>query len=595
MGGAAFLGGLMGGLAEGYGERKAEQRQEKKILSDEERQQALDDHNTSITNIQQKMSTLNPNTPEWGALRDQLAQVHADRTALFHPDQGPGAMAHLGRMVWEHVHGKPQPTQLAATPAATLPSAAGITIAPIAGAPATTLPPMPGSVQLPATPGVTVNPRATPAQLKAQTAETRAVQDLAAGAPAAPVNPYSEMRQQLKDAFPNLPDADVEKAVMIAAGAEAKPVAEKPETWTPMGKQPVQVGGTFMMPERNRAGEFRLQPLGYTPPAAIAPHLSNPAVQRTEWARALGKEPSELTPEEEGDMIAYFKARATGTTVGIRQSLQYDADGKPHIVDLTSTSTKRFGAAPSPSGTVSPEISPTEETEIPAPIAPARPGGVTTGTFQGQPVSIDAAGNAVNSITGASVGNIHQLPGRVTPIPTQPVPRTAGEAKQRVASQLDFRKATPAAAVAKKARDTAQAAYLDVQKASQDPTPVGDQGIVLAWLRGRVNRVTATEIQAVNNLGGAQLRLEGNIARIVSGKMTDQQRQWFLRSAKDNYDNARTVASKYETDGSADQGGGAPSKGRRSLKTAMALPFNKGKSEAEVTQDLQTHGYEVAP
>ena len=27
--------------------------------------------------------------------------------------------------------------------------------------------------------------------------------------------------------------------------------------------------------------------------------------------------------------------------------------------------------------------------------------------------------------------------------------------------------------------------------------------------------------------------------------MTDQQREWFLRSAKDNYDNAQEVASKY--------------------------------------------------
>ena len=62
-----------------------------------------------------------------------------------------------------------------------------------------------------------------------------------------------------------------------------------------------------------------------------------------------------------------------------------------------------------------------------------------------------------------------------------------------------------------------------------------------------MNRVTATEIATVNNLGGAQMKLEGNYVRLVSGKMTDQQRAWFLQSAKNNYDNALTIASKYDT------------------------------------------------
>lgn len=104
--------------------------------------------------------------------------------------------------------------------------------------------------------------------------------------------------------------------------------------------------------------------------------------------------------------------------------------------------------------------------------------------------------------------------------------------------------------------DIAENSLLDVQKASQDPTPVGDQGVILAWLRGRVNRVTATEIAAVNNLGGAEMRLEGSYVRLVSGKMTDQQRAWFLQSAQNNYDDAVTVASKY-----TNPGGTAPSTG----------------------------------
>lgn len=108
-----------------------------------------------------------------------------------------------------------------------------------------------------------------------------------------------------------------------------------------------------------------------------------------------------------------------------------------------------------------------------------------------------------------------------------------------------FQGRTPESDAALKNVNAAKSSYLDVQKASNDPTPVGDQGVILAWLRGRVNRVTATEIAAVNNLGGADMRLEGAIVRVVSGKMTDQQRAWFLRSAKDNYDNAVQIANQY--------------------------------------------------
>ena len=41
------------------------------------------------------------------------------------------------------------------------------------------------------------------------------------------------------------------------------------------------------------------------------------------------------------------------------------------------------------------------------------------------------------------------------------------------------------------------------------------------------------------------MALENGVARIVEGKMSDKQRQWFIRSAKENYDNAISVASKY--------------------------------------------------
>jgi hypothetical protein len=196
------------------------------------------------------------------------------------------------------------------------------------------------------------------------------------------------------------------------------------------------------------------------------------------------------TAEQIAEGTREHQKMMAGTTVGSHQSVQYDSDGIPHIVTLTSVSGKQF-----PTSSASPQV----------PDSMAGP---------------NARLNAKKPIS------------KQVPTNTQ-------------TSQLDFRKATPSSTKAKQAVDTAENSYLDVQKASQDPTPVGDQGVILAWLRGRVNRVTNTEIQAVNNLGGATLKMEGNAVRILTGKMTDQQRQWFLRSAKDNYDNAKTVASKY--------------------------------------------------
>jgi len=45
---------------------------------------------------------------------------------------------------------------------------------------------------------------------------------------------------------------------------------------------------------------------------------------------------------------------------------------------------------------------------------------------------------------------------------------------------------------------------------------------------------------------------------------------------------------------SAEVGGEKTTK-KHSLKKAMVLPFNQGKSEADVRQDLESRGYEVSP
>lgn len=186
-----------------------------------------------------------------------------------------------------------------------------------------------------------------------------------------------------------------------------------------------------------------------------------------------------------------------GVTVGQHQTVQFDADGVPHVITLQSTSGKTFGGAPP----VSSE-------------APQVPDGMS----------------GPNARLNAKKPQSKQ-------VPTAP-------------NQLDFRKATPAGNDAKKQSDAAERSYLDVQSASPgDPTgkhldPVSSQGILLSWLRGRVNRVTQSEIQTINNMGGIVAKLEGDAVKIVSGTMSPQQYQWFLNSAKNNFENAKKVENK---------------------------------------------------
>jgi hypothetical protein len=200
-----------------------------------------------------------------------------------------------------------------------------------------------------------------------------------------------------------------------------------------------------------------------------------------------------------------------GVTVGQHQTVQFDSDGVPHVITLQSSSGKQFGP----------------------PVSSSAP-----------KVSDGMAG------------------------PNARLNAKKPQSKQIPTNQLDFRKATPAGNDAKKQSDAAERSYLDVQEASKDPTPVGDQGVILSWLRGRVNRVTASEIAAVNNLGGAQMKLEGNLVRIVSGKMTDQQRKWFLDSAKHNYENAKKV-EKERTGPVSSQAPQAPSSLEDRLNRAL--------------------------
>lgn len=506
-----FLGGVIGGAASSFGNYEDQQRNRKQALTDQEHEQALNDHNNTIATLQGKMAQVGPNHPDYGTYQNQLNQAVEDRTALFHPDQ-PGGAERLGKLIWAKLHGKePQPETTTETTAAT---------------PGATLPAAPGTMgvagpTLPSTPGVTIErPAITPAERT-----TRNAQDLANGAPATPVNTSIQFRSQMKAAFPNASDEDLDKWTQIHAGVEAKPVAPKDEVWTSRG-QPFQdpESGDWMQPQFNKSGEPRNQPLpGYA--QATKQSQANAAVQRREYAQAAYGDPNHaLTFGDEQNMIKLVKQAGTGTTTGGHFGQVPDKNGDIHTVWMPTSSSKNFGGV-QPGGKAA-AASPTAPTSTPSATTPKTAGAAKKAVAAVKPK------NDVNAEAVTIQDDISK------PLATRASPG-AIVGGRNTGAQTD---------ALKKAQD-ADKGYLDVQKAGNgDPSghkvdPVGSQQIVLAWLRGRVNRVTATEIAAVNNLGGLEMKMEGNYAKIVKGTMSPQQYQWFLKSARDNSETARQVAN----------------------------------------------------
>lgn len=260
--------------------------------------------------------------------------------------------------------------------------------------------------------------------------------------------------------------------------------------------------GQWVRPVQSADGSIVEQPLpaGYTGPQA------KPAKPLYKVIRNHAVLIDPNTGQVTHDLGLATEARTT-----TRQAIQTDADGVPHIVSLTSVSTPGGGS-------------------VDVDMAPEAGGATPT-----------SKGPAPKKPTGGGSGDA----GAASPAPKGPAPRAQSNGDKT----LDFRKATPQSNAAKKAVDTAQNSYLDVQKAGANGAldPVGSQGVVLSWLRGRVNRVTNNEITAVRNLGGIFDKFDGNVSSLTQGTMTPKQYQWFLRSAKDNYDNAQQVAGKYNS------------------------------------------------
>lgn len=506
-------------------QNSARQTSQKQTLSDEEHAQQLSDANNSIAAIQQKMGQVGPNHPDYAGLQNQLQQVVSDRTALFHPDT-PGGMARLGKAVWDHHVKKDQHQQVqeaaVAVPSFQLPGAMG---APGATVPGTTGP-------------VVSHPASTPAEMKA-----RMAQDLSFGVPTGPMNPVQQRIQQRVQA--GLTQDQALQAERVAAGIEAKPVGDKPDKWTPVAKSEFESDGRYYRmyfdPENGEQKQVAM-PEDYKPQPGFGALKVGSLGEFL--VAAYGPTP---TPQQEIQGRRQWAAANAGTTVGSRMIMVPQPDGTVRAMQVQTTSSKQFGAGAAPAERAATPGAPT-------------PGAVPTlhrrGDGEAEQVSIDAAAPTPAAMK-TKVTAARKKPAPAAAAPPGNADTTHNDGKVHAGEVVGGRM-SPSATKAQGAYDDAQRGYMDVAQAVKDPNSLNDKGVILAWLRGRVNRVTASEISAVNSLGGAQIAVENGAARVLRGEMSPQQRQWFLKSAKANLDIATAVGSKYPGFRGAQQHSGGP-------------------------------------
>lgn len=164
-----------------------------------------------------------------------------------------------------------------------------------------------------------------------------------------------------------------------------------------------------------------------------------------------------------------------------------------------------------------------------------------------------------------------------------------------------------------------QTAATNAQNYVNNPSASGDVALVFAfieatkpssgfrfteterkWIVGTRGIVDAAMTRINQGFTGETLAPEQRqqIANIIqaAGKQAQQGANKLLQGAGQFNPKAAAAAGGQAVN---NQGGtnnaGGKTKGTRSLKQAMALDFNKGKSEAEVRADLEKHGYKVAP
>lgn len=179
-------------------QRFSEARKRKQRLSDEELKNQTTSILADVDALHERRAKLDPNSPTYQQDLKTIDQALHDArqvfTDLYHPAKNPGALDKLGGFITSHLGRRKKKTDAPATPA----------------------------------------------QAKQSMTDRIAGIESAAFGQSQAENPYTKLRRQLKESSPNMTDEQLDEAVRIQAGIEAKPSAAK-TTWkeyvSPDGKQ----------------------------------------------------------------------------------------------------------------------------------------------------------------------------------------------------------------------------------------------------------------------------------------------------------------------------------------------------------------------
>ena len=385
-----------------------------------------------------------------------------------------------------------------------------------------------------------------------------------------PIDVRPKTVNEILATHPNAPltPAEVHQAARIHAGLDPKAVPDKPD-------KPVTVKDVTWLTDSDgnqhpfRVVDGKFSPVegaeDLTPPSKVKPEAGPKVGSFGDFMMAaFGAHP---TAEQYAQGRKKWAEAVASNTSGTHE-VMVDDNGTLKAVTVTTTSQKHIGG--SDSGL------PTTRQDVPGAIAPP----VATPTPSAARPTRPKAGPA-------STGDTGDGPGRVVGHKYTP----------------DQIKAMESADIAETAYNTAvaRANVTDpVQKA------IGDTGLVLAWAKTQIlggGRLNNAEIERGIKAGAYDTRISNAYNRAVNGTLDDDFRTAMVNDLGITAKEMRAQADKTLTkpgktakdlkDSAPNKP--APTKGKHSLATAMALPFNQGKTKEAVKADLEAHGYEVIP
>jgi hypothetical protein len=308
-------------------ERFARQREHKEALSEQELQAQTNQILGDVTALNERRAKLDTNSATYQQDLKTIDQALHDArqvfTDLYHPAKNPGALSKLHGFIQSHL-GKNKGRQAAAP---------------------------------------------TPAAAKQSMSDRISAVDTAAYAPTPEKNKFATLRRQLKEAMPNASEAELDRAIMVNAGAEAKPKAS-----TPSWKMYISADGKQR--DYYDVNDKESIPQGWMPVSKGAESTPKVGSFGDFMIQAYGPHPTAENYEEGKKLWAQSGA---ATTVGEHLVLVPQKDGSIIPITVQTTSTKTFPGAPSAAGPAIPKT----PADAKSRVAPPHAGVVGKGSVVG--------------------------------------------------------------------------------------------------------------------------------------------------------------------------------------------------------------------